>query len=357
MSIKNKIKSGKEMLNFFSEKNKFYRLANRIARNENTHISKDEINEIFDEPDTKLNFISTITEADKANAHITHEQAVNIIKNRKDNKAFKELITLYVKAKKAKINITPEEIIEIYKLNKNISKVFNAIIEAKKIGVNLTTDQVKTLFYNKSDNEKILDLFIKSKKFGENITAQQITTAFFSNINIEKFINIKTLIAKYQLEIPENILFDMLHEKTNIIKTVEILSKSKEECKEELMKLNFFSDKEADTLANTYIISGKEKFKKGLEDHLLKKTLLKDPAEIYLNLVKAPNNSFKYNFENIKPYLSFDFTANIDTLLQTYLKARKEGLHIKLEQIAEMAVKKVDVEKFFEAEIKNKAND
>jgi hypothetical protein len=63
------------------------------------------------------------------------------------------------------------------------------------------------------------------------------------------------------------------------------------------------------------------------------------------------------NLETIDEYLGYEYEADINKVTASYLKARKNNLHIKYEQIAVLAQKKVDVEKFIDAQIKSRADE
>lgn len=340
----------------WNKKGEFLRLAYSEAGKKKLKITLDEIFEMFYEVEHKISFVKAITQAEKSNIHVDIKNANNLYINRKENPDYKEIISIYVKAKQAKLNIELEEIIDLYTKNRNVKKIVDEMIAEHKAGVKVELKEHTTLFYNGNDNQKLLKLYISGKKVNSDITPEQLSTAFFKNIPLEKFINTQVLLKKNELVIPDKIIFELLSDNINIIKLIEILSRAKTESINELQKHNLFEPNEAKKLANTYIVEGKEKFKKQLDEILINKNILKDPAHLYMKLIKSTDKGFKFNLEILKPYLTFDFKPQLDEIVETFLNARTNGLHITLEQLVGLAQNEVDIKNFIDAQIKSGIN-
>ncbi len=351
MSILNSIKS----LSFFT-KRKFVKKAYQIAAEEKSQISKDDIIVLWNTIKDRHEFSNIIRNADKSNNSLSPDEADQIFEIREEQLDYIRVIKAFIKAKKAKVEISLEKIIELYDNNANIEDIVKRLISKQKKGDSTSVEELMYDFFENMEDEKILRTFIKTQKDEDLLKPDQLIKAFYSNINIEKFVDVIKILKKQNLQIPDDIIFETLDDNINIIKLIKILSAAKIESLKELNKLNFFTEKEINTLANTYIIQGKFEFKTGLNNMLIKKGILQDPSQLYLKLIKSTEKGFKVNYEMLKPYLSFDFKPQIGKVINTYLNARTRGLYITLEQMAELAEENVDIENFIDAQIKSNSN-
>ncbi len=328
--------------------------AKREARRTNIKISCSDISEMYFDIENKSKLFGSHIKANKATVNLSLQDAKRIYAERKGTGSnFEALIDYLIKTKKHDVKFSVDELIELYRNNRNLAKITDGLIKAKAEGVNLSGSEIKTLFYRKKEYEKILEYYITAKKEGLNLELTNIRVLFLKNIDIIKAINVSRTLKRENLRIPFKVLSELLEDKINVTKCIKILQKAKKSCIEDLLNENLFDEQVCENLANTYVILGKEKFKKEVSELIVNLNRLDDPAELYHKLVTKESYGFKITLEIIKEYLNFDFTADIDEITKAYLKARTNGLYITFEQLAKLAEVKVNVQEFVDAKIKS----
>jgi hypothetical protein len=331
----------------------------RKSRKSGAGLSHDDINELFRDIDTHSNYLQLIIKAKNSNIAKPENVVSDFYKASKSNNDFiNSLIKPLIKAKKNDLDISAENLIKLYGDKKAIPKIVDGLILAAKNDLTLKIDDIKTIFYDKKKfGDKVIELYIKSKREYPKLSPTKFRSLIHANIDLNEFLKVAQLLNSKNLYIPFPILSELLSKRINIIKTIIILSKAKESCISELQKHQLFSDKDTDRLSNIYIVEGKQKFKKALSKSLLYEQLPVDPVNLYYDLTRSEGKGFKVNLETIDEYLGYEYEADINKVTASYLKARKNNLHIKYEQIAVLAQKKVDVEKFIDAQIKSRADE
>jgi hypothetical protein len=270
---------------------------------------------------------------------------------------FEELIDLLLKTKRENVKFSVDDLANLVASKKNVAKIIDILISAKKEGIILLPDDIKNAFYSDNDQDKIISYLNLSKVENVELSVHQIKEAFFRNIDIKKLIDVRKLLKKKNLKIPFSKLLDLLEKKINIVKCLNILENSENAAKEELFKLGIFVKPEIEQLANIYTISGKEKFKKKLEEIILANNYPTDPARLYKALMKSSSSAFKINLELFLEYVSYDFEPDIEEINETYIKARNNKLQITYEQLVKLAEKKIKINEFVDAQIKSGANE
>jgi hypothetical protein len=329
------------------------------SRENGTILNNDDINELYNDIDTHSNYMQLIIKAKKANITKPENVVSDFFKIRKSNDDFvNTLIKPLMKARRNDLDISAEDLTKLYKNQKNIPKIIDSLIVAAKNEHPLKIADIKTIFYSKKDfGDRVVDLYIKSKREYPKLSPEKFKSLIHANIDLNEFLKVAQLLNTKKLYIPFAILSELLSKRINIIKTIIILSKAKESCIAELQKQQLFSDDETERLSNIYVTEGKEKFKKALSKSLLNEQLPVDPVNLYYDLTRSEGKGFKVNLETIDEYLGYEYKADINKVTGSYLKARKNNLHIKYEQIAVLAQKNVDVEKFIDAQIKSGADE
>lgn len=284
-----------------------------------------------------------------------------IVEHNYKNHNSKDILDAHKKSKEEKLGLSVDQIIKLNKENRNIKRIIDRLAKSKRKSKRtgktrqVTPEELKTLYFVKNENFKLLRSFVKTKKEVRDIEPELFIKANFSNINPEELADVLRLLAMNRLSMPDKILISLFDKKINILKTIKVLSDAKKESLKTLTNMYpFFSDKDANKLANAYTVEGKNKLKTKLSSVLLKMNRLEDPADIYMKLVKSEGKGFKINLETIRDYIIYDFTPNIDKVSRVYQHARNNGLIIQYRQIAKLAEKEVDIEAFINAEIKNK---
>ncbi|MEA2041011.1 MAG: hypothetical protein U9N85_00475 [Bacteroidota bacterium] len=353
-SIKNKISTWFRSPGLFQRKKLLFE-----AKRNGVIIDNGDIDELFKGIDSGSNYVQLIIKAKKAGFDNAESIVSDFFKIRRSNEtSLESLINPLIEAKKKGLEIKSDEIKALYDKNKPISKIIKALVTASKKDTDLKIEDVKTLFYNdKKVGKQFIKQFAKTKKHFPTLTSAQFNSIYFKNISVNEFYNISKLLNQENLQIPFFKLTELIETKSNIIKTILILSDAKKASEQELQKYNYFSTAQISELANTYVIEGKNKFKTELSKSLLNELVLVDPVSLYFKLTRSAGKGFKITLETIKDYLSFDYKADIGKVTDSYLNARQNNLTIKYDQLAQLAQQEVDVEEFIEAQIKSGADE
>lgn len=355
-SIKGKIQRlfKSDKLNWFK-----VRKIQKQALKSGIELDKKDIKELYQDIDSQAGYIKLIIKAHKSGINKAETVISDFYKlrSRKDQ-SLEKLTEPLFKAKKKGLDLDADDILDLYKKDKPVPKIVDALVAAAGEEQKISINEISTLWYNSKEyGREVIKLYSKSKKQYPTISASQYKILILRGINLEEFTKVSQMLKEKHLEIPFDILANLLNKRINIIKTIKILSKAKESCIRELDRHKLFSENETNRLANIYVVEGKEKFKKALNKSLIFNQIFTDPVNLYYALTRSDGKGFKVNLETLSDYLGFEYDADINKVTGSYLKARKNKLHIKYEQIADMAQKKIDVERFIEAQIKSRADE
>ena len=354
-STKNKIKEQFKSPGFFKRVQML-----RNARKSGIILSNKDIGELFPDIETHSGYTQLIIKAKKAGIIKPETVISEFFAIRKSTDiSLSALVTPLINAKKKGIDINPKDLIKLYRDGRPVPKIIKTLITLAKNDVELKIDDIETIFYsNKKFGEKIISIYAKTKKQYPIINAAQFKSLILSNIDPNEFYKVVELLKKKEIDIPFNILSELLKRRINILKTIILLDEAKKSCITELSKYNdMFSEKEIAKLSNIYVVEGKEKFKKELSMSLLNAQIVKDPVSLYFKLTRSEGKGFKVTLDTLNDFLGFEYNADIGKVTNSYLNARQNNLHIKYQQIAKLAQENIDVEQFIDAQIKSGADE
>jgi len=350
------IKNIKELVSARKSANIFpnsFSRAKNIAKKSGYNLTMQEIQELQNEINHENIITNSIISASKSGINISLKDAEKIYLASQNSKiSYKELVDSLIITKKAEQSFLLEDLLKLTKEKQNIKKITEAIISAKKDGIIFSANEIKTLFYK--DDSEYLNLTKQlsiAKSEDIELDAKQIKILYLKNISIQRAIEILRIAKQEELTLPFNILVNLLKDKINIIKCLKILSKAKKASYAELQNSGMFDSEVNDLLANTYVIEGKEEFKKKLSDKILSNKKMLDPAEVYYSLVKSKSKGFKISLDTIQDYITFGYTSDLEKIHDSYLYARENGLYLSFKHLALLAEKNVDVLNFVNAQI------
>lgn len=354
----------------------FRKNAKKNAKQSGIELSNDEIRRFYYDINEDTRFIDTFIKANAEGVNLDINDAKKIFRKAKTSDRFTEVVEHYLKTTREDTKLSLDDYLQLIENEYDYKLIVNELIKIHNTNTTVGLQDVNSLFKNNKDRKTLLSEFVEIKKSSRDISEKQLNTLFIENIPTDTFFRAQNLLHVIDLNIPFDILLSLLKTKADIINCYKILLTEKAKCIAVLRSENIV--KQADKLANTFIIFGAEKFSSEFNRYLLseivndkinietteinKDTIINNLTEAKckqrLSIILNKSKAFKITLNTIFDYLKPDTKTNVCNTVDAYnyIATQRKDLKYSFDQLAELSTQITDVHEYMKSIPKNGNN-